>query len=447
MRPILFNHEPLRLTPLAACLGLVLAAGSAMQNAACAPPNMPAQSLQWQPPPMHQSQVRRAQSVSHHSATNNYDVTSCADDGSPGTLRYVIDHAGDGDTADLSNLTCSTITLTTGEILIPQSNFVLQASLAHPVTIDAHGASRVIEHDGSGILGLVEINLSNGYFKYNSAGGTAKGGCVLSNGSIAMTTSNISACGVVNIDGQVDGGAIYVMGDLTALESSSISGSRASGLQAFGGGVFSTGRVYLGDYSSASGNRVVSTGSDTTALTTGGAIWAESTLRVVHGTISDNQAEADQGVASGGGLTAFAGLYLAFSAISGNTAVSPASKGGGALATGNSYIYYSTLDHNLSVNNAALVLGGTSANFVLMGNSTISTNTATAGSTAVFTSIPLSVNNSTIAFNVAAGSSAGLYLYPGGTTDLESTIISNNTSYADGGLDVVGAPPSPARTT
>src|SRR5678815_4033512 len=43
-------------------------------------------------------------------------VTSCADDGSAGTLRMVVEAAGEGDTIDLSGLTCSTITLEQGAI-------------------------------------------------------------------------------------------------------------------------------------------------------------------------------------------------------------------------------------------------------------------------------------------------------------------------------------------
>ena len=43
-------------------------------------------------------------------------VTSCLDDGSAGTLRAVAALVQEGDTIDLSQLTCSTITLTQGPI-------------------------------------------------------------------------------------------------------------------------------------------------------------------------------------------------------------------------------------------------------------------------------------------------------------------------------------------
>jgi hypothetical protein len=430
---------PLRLTPLATCLAIALATTGALAQDPVAPHRLGFASASFAPP---SSVVADRRSAMAHTApvravdATTYEVTSCADDGSPGTLRYVIDNAvGDGDTADLSNLSCSTITLATGEIVIPQNNFTLYSSVEHPVTIDAHGASRVIEHDGSGVLGLVRINLANGYFKYNSGSATAKGGCVLSNGSIGMTTSSVSACQAVNINGQAEGGAIYTLGDLNALASSTISNSTASGILALGGGVLSIGSVYL-DQGTLSGNLAFSSGSGANAGAYGGGIFNENHTRVVQSSVSGNRAEADHGNASGGGIQSAngAGVYLAFSAISGNTAVSAASSGGGVTASGSSSLYYSTLDHNQAVNNAALVLSGNSAR---IGNSTISTNTATSGSSAIFASIPLFVYNSTIAFNAAAGNSAGLYLYVGAVADIESTILSNNTSSTGVGYDLV----------
>lgn len=436
------SQRSLRPTPLAACLAVALATTGALAQQPSDPVvahRIGFASTSFATPSSvvagRRSTMALGASAGAVDATT-YEVTSCADDGSPGTLRYVIDNAaGDGDTADLSALSCSTITLATGEILIPQNNFVLYSSAEHPVTIDAHGASRVIEHDGSGILGLVRINLANGYFKYNSGNATAKGGCVLSNGSIGMTTSSVFGCKVVNLNGQAEGGAVYALGELNALDSSSISDSTASGIQALGGGILSIGSVYLND-GTVSGNLAFSTGSGANAVAEGGGIFNENDTRIVLSNISGNRAEADNGVATGGGIASAsgAGVYLAFSAISGNTAVSAASSGGGVVASGSSYIYYSTLDHNQSVNNAALVLGGNSAR---IGNSTISTNTATSGSSAIFASIPLLVYNSTIAFNVAAGTSAGLYLYGATVANIESTILSNNTSSAGGGFDIV----------
>src|SRR6185312_8402776 len=46
-------------------------------------------------------------------------VSNCDDDG-PGSLRDAIDGADSGDTIDLTPLACSTITLSSGGIMVPQ---------------------------------------------------------------------------------------------------------------------------------------------------------------------------------------------------------------------------------------------------------------------------------------------------------------------------------------
>src|SRR4051794_28134394 len=48
---------------------------------------------------------------------NTIPVTSCLDDGSDGTLRQAIQSASDGDTIDMTGLTCSLITLQSGALV------------------------------------------------------------------------------------------------------------------------------------------------------------------------------------------------------------------------------------------------------------------------------------------------------------------------------------------
>ena len=52
-------------------------------------------------------------------------VTNC-DDSGPGSLRDAVAGAASGDTIDLSQLTCSTITLTSGAIEIPQDDLYIK---------------------------------------------------------------------------------------------------------------------------------------------------------------------------------------------------------------------------------------------------------------------------------------------------------------------------------
>ncbi len=362
-----------------------------------------------------------------------YEVTSCADDGTAGTLRYVIEHAGDGDTADLGSLSCSAITLASGEILLPMNNFSIVA--AQPVTIDAGGTSRVFEHDGVGTLYLKDINAVNGYFKYNTATAIPKGGCILSDGLVVLSTSSVSGCGLVNTLGQVRGGGIYASTGIHAYEYSGVANNTASGVSAIGGGAYSFGSVYF-QSSSVSGNSALAVTGATGAVIEGGGLFTSGVARLIKTAVSGNQAHADNGTATGGGVQASTGVYLGYSAISGNIASAPGSSGGGIDAQRYSYVYYSTIDHNQSVNNAAMAFTGLSG-AVRIGNSTVSTNAATSGSSAMFSSIPTFINNCTIAFNTAAGNDAGLYFYPGATLDIESTIVSNNSSATGTSFDFV----------
>lgn len=367
-----------------------------------------------------------------------YQVTSCADDGSAGTLRYVIEHnaVADSDTVDLSSLPCSTITLTNGQIVIPQSNFSLVTSKG--VTIDAQSKSRVIEHIGTGgQLFIQGVNLSNGYIKYNSSTGVEKGGCLLSNGNISLTASALSNCHAINVDGEVLGGAMYVAGQVQ-LTDSSITHGYADGVQALGGGIFNGASITLTG-STVRFNTVATTdANNTSSLARGGGIFSEGAVDFEQSDATSNRAIGQKGSADGGGVNAQGGLTLFYSVITGNTATGSTSGAGGVYAKGRSYIFDSTIDHNQSVNNSALVVTGGSSSFVNIDNSTISTNAATTGSSTIFASIPINIHNTTIAFNTSAGTSAGLYLYPGSTLLLESTIIANNKSTGSSpGFDVV----------
>ena len=72
-------------------------------------------------------------------------VTSCADDGSPGTLRSVVALAHDGDTIDMTQLACSTITLQQGQINpCNTSNLTINGPGRDRLTIDGGGKSPIL---------------------------------------------------------------------------------------------------------------------------------------------------------------------------------------------------------------------------------------------------------------------------------------------------------------
>ena len=129
----------LRLSPLASCLAaaLALASGAAgaagrlpqALDAAAAPdrarsgdlpggwkrPDPAEIALRWQPAPHEIPPV----------PANSIVVQNCNDSGN-GSLRDALNNANSGDTIDLTQLSCSTITLTTGSLLFTETTITLQ---------------------------------------------------------------------------------------------------------------------------------------------------------------------------------------------------------------------------------------------------------------------------------------------------------------------------------
>ncbi|MGH8173025.1 MAG: hypothetical protein ACREPX_07740, partial [Rhodanobacteraceae bacterium] len=93
-------------------------------------------------------------------------VTTC-DDGGPGSLREVYFNAVDGDTIDLTQLACSTITLTTGNALtnsLSAHNLTLIGPGPDGLTIDGALANRVLVHNGREDLHLIGLSIVNGSY-------------------------------------------------------------------------------------------------------------------------------------------------------------------------------------------------------------------------------------------------------------------------------------------
>jgi len=269
-------------------------------------------------------------------------VSTCADDGDLGSLRAVIESANtvSGDTIDMSGLMCSTITLdpNKGEIVIPQSYLYLEGPGSHLLTIDAGNVSRVLRHTGYGRLGLSDITIANGAVDTTAL---PYGGCIYSAGSVTLFQSAVSHC------------------DLT---------SSSSFDAALGGGVY-----------------------------------AHGVLTLNRSTITDSSAFAGQGPnAVGGGAYAYGGFNAHYSEISGNSA--HASNGGlgydgGVSVFGAVDIESSTISENTANIVGGLGLRGGAAHAATITNSTISSNIAAKYYGGIFSNAPLTIDNSTIAFN------------------------------------------------
>lgn len=263
-------------------------------------------------------------------------VTSCADDGGPGTLRSVVATAVSGDTVDMTQLSCSTITLTSGTISILVNDLTLQGPGANALTLDGGGVDRVIGHGvGAGSnLTINDISISNGH----TEAVRAQGGCVLSFGNVSLTRATISNC---SVDGgsskyAAAGGGLMANGDLTLTDSSLVDNT----VSAIGG-------TYAASYGSL-----------------GGGAYVRGNALIIDSTISGNSVQAPTGTngyrAYGGGIVAMQSLVVYNSTIAFNTADQ---RGGGVFRFASSADYGTDLQSTIVADNTVAYQGYSAADF------------------------------------------------------------------------------------
>jgi len=288
-------------------------------------------------------------------------VTNCNDSGG-GSLRNAVSMAVSGDTVDLSGLSCSTITLTTGAIIsVVKDISIVNNATATGTNIDANFKGQAILHTGTGSLTLKGLTVEHGY-KY-LAGAPVKGACIYSAGSVSLTQVTVDSCTARSGTGAVFGGAVYARGSLST-DHAHIVRSAA--------------------YSSSGPMR-------------GGGAFAGGTLLVKYSDFSNNRTGKANTNSAGGGIYAAAGAIVNRCTFANNYA-----HGGGGL--------------NITSN------GGFSSTIT---SSTISGNFATSVG-GVFSNEPLTLRNSTIAFNTASDNTLGAGLHATAPASIVSTIIARN---------------------
>ena len=287
-------------------------------------------------------------------------VTTCDDPG-VGGLRAAVASASSGDSIDLTKLSCSKITLSKGAIKVTQSSLYFTG---RGQTIDGDGKGRVFAHTGTGTLKFSSLKIVNGTFESPTQ---PDGGCVVSSGSVVLTSSVVSGCRL-NSSGTAyaRGGGLFTAGGLT-MTRSTISGNMATAdtSSPLGGGAYVGGDL-VASYSTIENNAVLP-GSGTDSRSRGGGLRTHRAVDIRHSTIAGNYAQIA------------AGAYFGF-----------ASPYTGTIA-----------------------------------NSTISSNVAGLAAGGIYSVIPLIVQNVTIAFNSAEILVGGI-----GTNqpiDIEDSIISGNT--------------------
>jgi hypothetical protein len=337
-------------------------------------------------------------------------VSNCNDSGT-GSLRAAVGAASSGDTIDLTQLACSTITLSSGGIRVDVDDLAVLGPGATQLRIDAGGAGRAIYHTGGGTLSLTGLSLAHGVYTggpYLANGG----GCVYSTGSLDLEHVTVSDCSVREIAGAGTGGAgpgCLFAQDNVRLVDSTISGCAADAVD--------SGSVALGGIAAF-----------------GGAYLLRST-------VSGCRASSEAGPAYAGGVFAGGeGLALKYSTIDGNSADGVPGIAGGIYTVSDNVL---VLDSTISANQAQMGGGLWLKNYsytsgVAIRNSTISGNTGSLAIGGVFSRGAIEISNSTIAFNDSDGLyAAGLFI--GADSTLQGTIIANN--HADSLLRDLGGSP------
>ena len=422
----------------------------------------------------------------HTASGNHVTVTSCEDDGSPGTLRTAIEGASDGDTIDLTGLACSLISLN-GPLLVSVPNLTILGPGSGALTIDGRDTYRVLQGSNLDIIGLT---IANGRI----SGGS--GACVLGN-DLSLTNVVLTHC--VNVGaGSALGGAVFVSGDLTTHGASILGSSAAGATYAMGGAAFVGGSAMLYD-STITGNTAQAGG-----MAYGGGISANGAITLHASVIDGNSAQASIGAAYGGGLHSSGGdiSILDGSAVSGNTARSDQNhvfgagidagtgttstgivitrhstvtgnsassacaaclvSGGGVHAFDSIDAAYSTFSYNEAVcddpisqcgagGGAMTALGQSPSSSIAVRNTTISGNNVIGGTAAgafaagggIMAGAGLQVvaRNSTIAFNDAGTLGGGIAATTsaGSPSEIVSTIVADN--HSDGGAGDITVSP------
>ena len=312
-----------------------------------------------------------------------HTVLTC-DDAGAGSLRAVVTDAltHSGDNVDLSTLNCSTISLTTGAILVAQDNLTVLGPGANQLSIERgppFNKQRIFKHTGSGTLALAYLQVANGYYG-GTQGSLAEGGCIRSSGNVSLDHVRVTGCQLVAKD------------------------------EAVGGGVFATGKLTL-KRATLSGN---------SATVTAAAIYG----------------------ADGGGAWAHE-VDASVSTISGNLAVGTLSSIGGGLSTRYLTLTASTIADNVAAGYGGAVIMFRCSNLTCIeaGSATIKNSTISGNSAnfvgGIYARIgSLEIDNSTIVRNVAQYGAKilnGTFRYlaagvfsAGGNVDLESSLLANN---------------------
>lgn len=219
-----------------------------------------------------------------------WTVTSTADDGSVGTLRWAITQSQSGDTINFNLPYPATIFLTNFDLVIGHS-LTITGPGSGKLTIDSsqnHNGERVLSVTG-GTVSISGLTVTHGGGKGSDSSTNAEGGAIYNSATLSLTdvtvsNSHVSAMGV-------GGGGIFSSGTL-ALTNCTVTGNQAGsttmGTDQFGQPIVVRG----GGIRNQNGSLTISNSTISNNFAhEGGGIWTNGTQFSVSGsTFSSNQA-------------------------------------------------------------------------------------------------------------------------------------------------------------
>jgi hypothetical protein len=318
-----------------------------------------------------------------------WPVTSCADGDGIATLRGAVAAAGEGDTVDLRQLKCSTITLSHGAIPVLLNSVAIIGPGADALRVDGAGTDRVFYHPGGGELLLQDLTIRNGAARATGIHITG-GGCIVSGGYVVLDHSVVRDC-YSSAEG-VYGGAIFAyslsMYTSTLSRNVGFGASPVTGTATFGGGAY-VNSMYLVD-STISGNQATHDRSDgQTSYESGGGVFSNLGGYVFSSTISGNYSYG-----LGGGMATFGGYTIILdSTISGNTARTRSGGGLDLRVFSGGVIANSTIAANQAAAGGGLYLRGSLPGFTLQ-SSLLSGNAAAAGGADLGAAVSVAISGS-----------------------------------------------------
>ncbi len=268
-----------------------------------------------------------------------YPVTSAADTGANGTLRWAIGEANDHEGADSIPIEVSGAILLGSELPAIEGDLMIVGRGPEATTIGREalaGSFGILDLSG-GDVSLEGLKIANGDSTLGGGIHNGSGGLTLSR--VAVVGNEATAKSI--LDAPARGGGIYSLGPLT-LRESTVSGNPAGAegtreADAEGGGIFTHGELTI-DRSTISGNAardLSGGGGHLSAL--GGGIYAQDEVTIDRSTISGNAVFAEEGtgsIAAGGGLFATAPGQLTGVTLTANSALGTGVSGSNLRAPG-----------------------------------------------------------------------------------------------------------------